>query len=248
MHILRPQFRMDETEALAFAARRGFGLLVAADADGPCGSHVPFVLRERNGLPLLQVHLTARNPLVALADGHRRFMLAVAGADAYVSNDWYASSDQVSTWLYEAVHLTGVATARPLDANRGHGDDLLADAEARVPKAAWSLSRMEPGKREAMLAMIRVIDIAVDRVEGQSKLNQHKPDADHIAIADRLARSSHSDAQELARRMAALRPRLAYAFPPSGGEPAAEAAVSGSSWKSGPAAPSARPSRPPDGG
>lgn len=213
MHILRPQFRMAEAEALAFAAARGFGLLVAADEDGPRGSHVPFIIRNGGDVPLVQVHLTARNPLIALADGRRRFMLAVAGSDAYVSNDWYASKDNVSTWLYQAVHLSGIAQARALDANRGHGDELLAAAEARVPKDPWSLAGMEPGKRESMLAGIRVIDIPVDRIESQSKLNQHKPDADHVAVANRLARSADSAARDLARRMRALRPGLAYDIP-----------------------------------
>jgi transcriptional regulator len=33
---------------------------------------------------------------------------------------------------------------------------------------------MEPTKRETMLAAIRVIDIVIDEVGCQSKLNQHK--------------------------------------------------------------------------
>ena len=113
MHILSPPFRMNEADALSFAADRGFGLLVAADAEGPRGSHVPFVIQEDHRGPLVQLHLTAANPLVRLADGRRRFLLAVAGADAYVSNDWYASPDHVSTWLYEAVHLLGGRDGTP---------------------------------------------------------------------------------------------------------------------------------------
>ena len=42
-----------------------------------------------------------------LADGASSWLMAVNGADAYVSADWYASPDQVPTWLYQAVHLTG---------------------------------------------------------------------------------------------------------------------------------------------
>jgi transcriptional regulator len=209
MHILRPHFRMSDEAALAFAAERGFGLLVSADGAGPRGSHVPFVLRREGENVVAQVHLTAKNPLVALADGDRRFLLAVSGSDSYVSNDWYVSSDQVSTWLYEAVHLSGIGSLRPLDTNRGHGDHLLAETEARLQKDPWSLAGMEPGKREAMLT-IRVIDIAVDRIEGQSKLNQHKIDADHVAVADHLARSGTTAGRDLAGRMRALRPHLRY--------------------------------------
>lgn len=213
MHIIRPAFRMEEEAALAFAAERGFGLVVAAGSDGPSGAHVPFVLRREAGAVVAQMHFTAKNPLIGLADGRRRFLLAVTGGDAYVSNDWYESPDQVSTWLYEAVHLSGVARRQPLGDNRGHGDDLLAAAEARLPKAPWSLAAMEPAKREAMLNGIRVVEIAVDRIEGQSKLNHHKPDADHVAVANRLARQPSSAARDLAAKMRALRPHLEYDMP-----------------------------------
>ena len=149
----------------------------------------------------------------AQAAAGARFLIAVAGPDAYVSNDWYVSEDQVSTWLYEAVHLSGRARLQPVDGNRGHGDALLATAEARLPKPAWRLETMEPQKRQAMLDGIRVIEVLVDRIEGQSKLNQHKTDADHVAVANRLAQAGTTAAEDLARRMRALRPDLVYDFP-----------------------------------
>jgi len=211
MHILRPQFRIEEERALAFAAERGFGVIVAADECGPRASHVPFVIQRRADRVIVQLHLTAKNPLVALADGNRRFLLIVSGDDAYISNDWYASADNVSTWLYEAVHLSGVAYLTERDDNRAHGDALLAVSEARLSKQPWDLARMEPAKRESMLDSIRVIDIVVDEIEGQSKLNQHKSDADHVAVANRLARAEETGSRRLAAKMRALRPELGYA-------------------------------------
>jgi transcriptional regulator len=210
MHILRPQFRIEEERVLAFAAGRGFGVIVAADARGPRGSHVPFVIQQRDDRVIVQIHLTAKNPLVGLADGNRRFLLIVSGDDAYVSNDWYASRDNVSTWLYEAVHLSGVAHLRERDENGGHGDALLAVSEERLPKQPWKLAQMEPTKRESMLASIRVIDLVVDQIEGQSKLNQHKSDEDHMAVANQLARAEETGSRRLAERMRALRPGLGY--------------------------------------
>lgn len=213
MHVLRPQFHIEEQRALEFAASRGFGVIVAADERGPRASHVPFVLAERDDRTIVQVHFTAKNPLVSLADGSRRFLLIVAGDDAYISNDWYASRDNVSTWLYEAVHLSGVAHLRGLDENRRHGDALLAVSEARLPKQPWDLVQMEPDKRESMLAAIRVVDLVVDQIEGQAKLNQHKSDADHVAVANRLTRSEETGHRRLARKMQALRPGLEYEMP-----------------------------------
>jgi transcriptional regulator len=210
MHVLRPQFRIEESRALAFAAERGFGVIVAADERGPRGSHVPFIIARRETGVIVQIHLTARNPLVELADGVRRFLLIVSGDDAYVSNDWYASRDNVSTWLYEAVHLSGVAHLREHDENRSHGDALLRVSEARLPKQPWDLAQMEPTKRETMLASIRVIDLVVDQIEGQSKLNQHKSDEDHVAVANQLAYAQETGSRRLAEKMRALRPQLRY--------------------------------------
>lgn len=210
MYILRPQFRIEEERALAFVAARGFGVIVAADERGPHASHVPFVILRREDRVVVQVHFTAKNPLVALADGNRRFLLIVSGDDAYVSNDWYASRDNVSTWLYEAVHLSGVAHVREHAENRGHGDALLAVSEARLPKQPWDLAQMEPAKRESMLAAIRVVDLVIDQIEGQSKLNQHKSDADHVAVANQLARAEETGSRKLSAKMRALRPWLGY--------------------------------------
>jgi len=210
MHVLRPQFRIEEQRALAFAADRGFGVIVASDERGPRASHVPFVIAQRDDSVIVQIHFTARNPLVELADGVRRFMLIVSGDDAYISNDWYASRDNVSTWLYEAVHLSGVAHLRERDENRGHGDALLRVSEARLPKQPWDLAQMEPSKRESMLGSIRVVDLVVDQIEGQAKLNQHKSDEDHVAVANQLARAEATGSRRLAEKMRLSRPGLGY--------------------------------------
>jgi len=212
MHV-PPRFSISEEEALAFAERRGFGLLTGHDGEAPIGSHLPFVLL-RDGALRVQFHVALANPLQHLADG-RNAMLAVAGADAYVSNDWYATPDQVSTWLYEAVHLTGPLTRVDAAAHRTHGAALLETFEGRLaPKPPWTLDAMAPGKRQAMLDAIVTLEMAVTRVEGQCKLNQHKPDVDHLAIARALARVG-GDAAVLAAKMRALRPGLDYGADPT---------------------------------
>lgn len=214
MHLLHQEFAIGRDEALDFAAARGFGLLVAHDGQRPIGSHLPFVLRREGEGAALHLHVTLANPLAALADGARDFLCVVHGSDSYVSNDWYATADNVSTWLYEAVHLTGTARRLEAAANRAHGDALLAIAEARLaPKSPWGLDGMEPRKREAMLAHIVSLEITVTRVEGQRKHNQRKPDADHVAIVRMLERQGDPPRLAIAARMRAARPGLDYGGP-----------------------------------
>ena len=219
MHILKPAFGMERDAALDFTADRGFGIVVAHDGVRPVASHLPFVVQRDGPSAVVQCHVTRDNPLARLADGQRQFLVVAAGADAYVSNDWYVTPDQVSTWLYQAVHLTGTARCLPRHANRRHGDDLLHKAERPLwPKTPWGLDTMEPGKRAAMLDAITTIEIAVEVVEGQCKLNQHKSDLDQIAVVQSLERFGNPSGQEIARRMRQVRPLLDYDHPNAGAQ------------------------------
>jgi transcriptional regulator len=211
VHILRSMFAWDRDGALDFAAARGFGAFIASGETGPISSHVPFKIFRTSDAITVQFHLTARNQLAELADGENPFLLIVWGPDAYVSNDWYATADHVSTWLYEAVHLSGPVRRLPIETNRGHGDALLATFEERlIPKQPWSLSTMGEEKREAMLQSIVVLEMDVTRVEGQRKLNQHKSDEDYASITRHLASSDDADAREIAGKLRSLRPHLEY--------------------------------------
>jgi len=50
--------------------------------------------------------------------------------------------------------------------------------------------------------------MTVGEIEGSFKLNQHKSDVDHLAVASALARQPAAAPQLLASEMRALRPQL----------------------------------------
>ncbi len=205
-----PMFKPDRSASLGFAQARGFGTVCAWDGHKPIASSVPFILTAAaDGTPLAAFHVARGNPLVGLADGNFSWLLAVNGADAYVSADWYVSPDQVPTWLYQSVHLTGPVRkisdselGPHLDALSGKFENWLA------PKPPWTSSKMTAARLETLKKAIVGLVMTVDEVEGSFKLNQHKSDVDHVAIADALASRADPGAQELARSMRALRPQL----------------------------------------
>jgi transcriptional regulator len=212
MHLLKPIFEIEREEALSFAAGRGFGLFVVQGGPdaGPFGSHIPFRVDTSKSVPVAQFHVTAGNSLATIPDG-TKCLLAVWGQDAYVSNDWYATPDHVSTWLYEAVHLSGRVRRLSLHDNRKHGDDLVEAFEKRLlPKTPWDLKTMEPTKRETMLRSIVVLEMEIERIEGQRKLNQHKSDKDHVSVARHLVATGEPAAIAIAEKMRGLRPHLDY--------------------------------------
>jgi transcriptional regulator len=198
--------------ALGFAAARGFGLVIAVDGGRPVASLLPFHVSEADGRPpRVQFHVARDNPLAALAAKSGTWLLAVQGADAYVSPDWYTSSDQVPTWLYEAVHLSGPVHVVPSEHTADHVERLAAQFEAWLkPKPPWTMDRVSTQRREMLMRAIVSIEMIVETVEANFKLGQQKIDSDHVAIARALAKQSDTSARAIAARMIALRPHLAY--------------------------------------
>ena len=217
-----PMFKPDRPASLAFAEARGFGTVCAWDSNKPIASALPFYLEYADdGTPLAAFHVARHNALAGLADGTSSWLMAVNGADAYVSPDWYASPDQVPTWLYQAVHLTGTVRKQSDDELGRHLDALSAKFESWLaPKPPWLSSKMTAGRLEAMKKAIVGLVMTIEDVEGSFKLNQHKSDVDYAAIAAALAQQSDAAAQAIAGQMVALRPQLTYISPLNAGIPA----------------------------
>jgi transcriptional regulator len=207
-----PMFKPDRAASLAFAQSRGFGTVCAWAGSKPIASSLPFCLAfADDGTPQVAFHVARHNPLLKLADGTSSWLMAVNGADAYVSADWYVSPDQVPTWLYQAVHLTG--TVRKLADNElgPHLDMLSAKFENWLaPKLPWTSSKMTAGRLAAMKQAIVGLVMTVEEIEGSFKLNQHKSDVDHVAVATALTHRHDEAAQTIGQQMVALRPQLDY--------------------------------------
>jgi transcriptional regulator len=204
-----PPFKPDRTASLAFACARGFGLVCASDGKKPLASLVPFYLSyAADGTPQAAFHVARHNPLVKLADVSQPWLLAITGPDAYVSADWYVSPDQVPTWLYQTVHLTGVVRKMSDDELALQIDTLSAKFEERLlPKKPWSSAKMTAGRLEAMKKAIVGLSMTVEEIEGSFKLNQHKSEADYAAIAGALAARPDTGAQQIAGLMRQARPQ-----------------------------------------
>ncbi|MCA6121626.1 FMN-binding negative transcriptional regulator [Bradyrhizobium sp. WSM 1704] len=202
-----PVFKPDRAASLGFAEARGFGLVCAWDGGKPIASALPFYLTyAADGTPRALFHVARHNPLVKVADGGS-WLLAVTGADAYVSADWYVSPDQVPTWLYQAVHLTGPVRTMSGEELAVQIDALSAKFENRLlPKKPWTSAKMTAPRLDAMKNAIVGLEMTVEEVEGSFKLNQHKSETDFAAVAGHLAAQADAGAQAIAHLMRQARP------------------------------------------
>ncbi|MDW4498236.1 FMN-binding negative transcriptional regulator [Sulfitobacter sp. D35] len=173
-----------DTANLAYARARGFGTLTVCGGDGPLLSHVPFVLDETGVTAAL--HLLRSNPIArALRGTDLPCKIAVTGPHSYVSPDWYGIDDQVPTWNYVAVHLTGTLSLRPQEELRALLDRQSAQFEERLaPKTPWTADKMTGDTLERMMRSIVPCRVTVTGVDGTWKLNQNKPDEVRLRAAD----------------------------------------------------------------
>ena len=194
---------------LAWARERGFGILAVSAPDAaPMLAHVPFLL-DADGA-VAHLHLVRSNPIArALKDGALPARIAVSGPDSYVSPDWYGIADQVPTWNYIAVHLTGRLSLCEDDDMRALLDAQSADFEDRLlPKTPWTVSKMTPDARDRLMRQIVPARLDVEAVDGTWKMNQNKADEVRLRAADGIeAHGFGTETRLLAGLMRGLPPK-----------------------------------------
>ncbi len=170
-------------------ARRIAALLAAADfatlaavIDGRLeASPLPFLHDPGpDGAPgLIRGHVARGNPIARAFDGATELTLLIAGPDAYISPDWYATPGMVPTWNYVALHLAGRARVLADGELQGLLDDLSARHEARLlPKPPWTSAKLTAQALAALRQAITGFALTVERVEPKWKLGQNRKPAD----------------------------------------------------------------------
>lgn len=180
-----PAFRgASQADNLKFAADKGFGILAVGDADSmPLMAHLPFYIDGED----LFFHMVRSNPIARSLKTARPTKIAVSGTHSYLSPDWYGVDDQVPTWNYVAVHLSGQAEVLAQDQLRGVIDRLSDTFEERLePKPIWKSTKMPDDALERMMRMIVPAKMRITDVQGTWKLAQHKPEAARLAAADHI--------------------------------------------------------------
>lgn len=203
-----PVFHSQEAfHNIAYARERAFGVLAVANDDernpGPLLSHVPFLL-DADGRNIW-LHLVRSNPIARALKKPCAATIAVSGPDSYISPDWYGIIDQVPTWNYVAVHLTGMLELRPQDELQAILDRQTAHFEnSLTPKAPWTSQKMTDGVMVRMMRAIVPCRMEVTGVDGTWKLNQNKPDHVRHSAAEHVDRNGMgNDTKVLAELMRA---------------------------------------------
>ena len=180
-----PVYRQTEAErSLEFALAAGFGQIMVSADPVPLVAHIPFLQGQQGDE--IELHLVRSNPIARLLQNIQTpAKLSVSGPHGDISPDWYGVKDQVPTWNYVAVHLSGTLRMLKHDQLLALLDRLSAYFEAQLaPKPAWKSSKMTPEELQKMLRQIVPCSFKIENIQSTWKLNQNKTDMSRLAAAD----------------------------------------------------------------
>lgn len=206
-----PAFREERPEVLRGLIRSArLATLVSNGPEGvPDVTHLPLLLVEgEDGAPgTLIGHFARGNPHWRRLAEAGRAVAVFAGAEAYVSPNWYASKAEhgkvVPTWNYEAVHAEGpVEIVEDPERLRGFVSRLTEAREAAQARP-WTVEDAPAAFVAGQLRGIVGVSLRVERLVGKRKLSQNRPPADRDGAIAGLGASGDARDRDAAAAMEA---------------------------------------------
>jgi len=196
-----PHFKMEQTEVLAdFIRAHSFGVLVTVKTGFPFATHLPFLVRVKEGrLSSLVGHVARANP--HWQDSSQEALAMFSGPHAYISPSWYGEPNTVPTWNYQAVHVRGLirwfeSTDEILPLLR----EMVAEYEAPQTKP-WDMAS-EAAFVDKLAGAVVGFELDVKEVLGKWKLSQNHSQERRTRVVEALRMQKDPGAQEIAALMA----------------------------------------------
>ncbi len=194
----------DREELLGFISKQSFATLISVANNVPYVTHLPVMLeKDAEGLEKLTGHISIANPHAGVIKNVTEALLVFQGPHTYISSSWY-DHDNVPTWNYIAVHVTGrlhIQTAQELYTSLQYMMDALESSVAHP----LSLQNLPAGMVEDHLKGIIGFSVSIDKIEAAYKLSQNRDNKNYNHIVEELEQRDNGS-REVAEEMKKLRP------------------------------------------
>ncbi|MCW2800907.1 MAG: transcriptional regulator [Aeromicrobium sp.] len=181
-----PHFNtMDQADVHAFVTAIASAEIITVGRDGtPLATLLPILWGEDGGTVI--AHMARANSHWREIDPDSACLAIVAGPQAYISPNWYATKAEhgrvVPTWNYSAVHLIGTITVHddPEWVRQAVTD--LTERHELPREAPWAVSDAPETYVDKNLKAIVGLEMRVERVEAKAKLSQNRSEADQDGV------------------------------------------------------------------
>jgi transcriptional regulator len=147
-------------------------------------THLPFSISADENKIMLISHFSAANAHWKLLKEGDDVLVIFKGQDAYISPSLYEKKENVPTWNYMAVHVSG--KYHPINSDEQKEKVLLTMIETFEPAYKKQWEELAPEYVSRMLKGIVAFEIEVEKLEGKFKLSQNKTQSEQEKIAASL--------------------------------------------------------------
>lgn len=192
----------DQQEAIRFMQRYSFATIVSVMDGLPVATHLPFLVKEKDGKIILQSHFAKVNPQ-ATAIVNNRALVIFTEPHAYVSPKHYEKIESVPTWNYLAVHAYGECAL--LDSEEEKETVLQATIQNYEAEYLKQWNSLPDSFKKNMMKGIVAFEITVDDLQAKKKLSQNKTEKERESIINELNNAGNTTESDLAAYMASLK-------------------------------------------
>ncbi len=202
MYIPKINLMTNRAEALSFMQRYNFATIVTVNNGIPNATHLPFVVKERNGQIVLLSHFAKANPQ-ANELLNCKSLVIFAEPHAYISTKNYEHERNVPTWNYIAVHAYGNATLLESEEEKIN----LLEESIQFYEADYmqQWNALPEDYRSGLMKGIVGFEIVVDELQGKSKLSQNRSETERQNIITELSNHTDTTARDIADYMKSQR-------------------------------------------
>jgi transcriptional regulator len=192
----------DEQQVVAFMQRYSFATIVTTVDGLPVATHLPFLVKEKDGKVILQSHFAKANPQWKSITENNSLVIFTE-PHAYISPNNYETEKNVPTWNYIAVHAYG--KAKLLESVEEKADLLKHTINTFEVDYFKQWQGLPEDYKLKMMNGITAFEIEVTDLQAKKKLSQNRSDKEIENIIQSLEKSDDTNASEIAEYMKDLK-------------------------------------------
>lgn len=182
---ISPLYRnKDQDQIIEFLKSHAFGVMVSQGDDQPEASHLPYALREEEGVWYLYSHMTRGNRHASFLDSKSKHLFIVQGVDHYISSSWY-DHENVPTWNHISVHAIGFVKVQS-GAEALDNITLLMDVLEPPDQSHRSIDKLDPEMVERHMKGLVAFRMKIEKLEAAKKLSQNRDEANYARVIEEL--------------------------------------------------------------
>ena len=164
----------DKEKMISVIEHFPLGMMVSAENSEVFITHIPFIYEESSGN--LVAHIDKNNPHCKMLTENADVTVVFKGPETYISPSVYKSKDQLPTYNYITVHLSG--KIKRIDNPERAKETMIEMTRFLEGKEQNFILEKDNAKMGHFVNYIQAFEIEISNWEGKFKLSQDKSETD----------------------------------------------------------------------